>query len=70
MFVLTPLKITAKDYCATKGSYWYQRKGASSKKLKLKKKTTKKHLLKIDSNQCAYSIIIIYFQGRNFSGDF
>lgn len=45
MFVLTPLKITAKDYCATKRSYRYQRKGPSSKKLKLEKKT-KKHSLK------------------------
>lgn len=40
MFVLTPLKITAKDYCATKGSFLYERKGPSSEKLKLKKTTT------------------------------
>ena len=68
MFVLTPLKITAKDYCATKGSYRYQRKGPSSKKLtgKLKKETTKKHLLKIVSNQRAYDIIIIYFSRYEF----
>ena len=62
MFVLTPLKITAKDYCATKGSYRYQRKGPSSKKLTGKLKKEKK----IVSNQRAYDIIIIYFSRYEF----